>query len=128
MSAHAQRGAGLAAGRLAKAKALGETISFSHVGGSANTLYIEILRPAHTVELLKDGVVAGVAQGMEFLIPVQTNFAYPSGDTEPIRPGDKCSYRSRDHFVVECAASEDYGYTYRVKAVERKMHSLGANP
>lgn len=126
MSVQETIGQAIAIGQLAKARALGETILLYHRANSAVTLYVLVPKVPGGAVGEQDGphLVEGRAETLS--IPTgQAGFAYPSGNTEPVVPGDYYTRRSRTYQILEIQ-TEDYGYTYTVKSVQKKHVALGA--
>lgn len=108
---------------LAEAKAMGETISFSHRGAGASTLYALVL--GESLNLDRAGGMLVQERQREFIIPVQTGFAVSADDTEPICAGDTITWKSKVYSVVDPIVKLDGERVYRVTTVQQKTLGMG---
>ena len=126
MSVQDTIGKAIAAGLLAKARALGEQIVLYHRNNAAVTLYCIIPKKPGGMVGESDGLHLDDARTIVVLVPTgQTGFAVPTAEAEPVSPGDYYTRRGRDHQILEIEL-QDYGYTYQLKAVEKQRLDTGA--
>lgn len=119
-------GKAIAIGKLAKARALGESIALYHRNNAAVTLYVILPKTPGGSIGESDGLHVSEGRAETLLVPTgQTGCEYASGIAEPIAPGDYYTRRSRSMQIIE-VQSEDYGYTLRIKGVETKRVATGA--
>jgi hypothetical protein len=122
MSTLAERiGQALARAKLAQVRAMGGTVSFSHRGAAAVTLYAEITESAHALELSRAGHSVTEERILRLVVPTdQPGFAAPTNGLEPVTPGDKVVHRGRTYFVCPPVRTEAYGQIYRLRCSERR--------
>ena len=125
MSLQTDIGAIEAAAILVEAQVFGETVSITHRSGSSATLYA-LVKPLGTARF-REGRTTSEMRRIEVRLPVQSGFAYPTGDTEPIIDGDMITWRGRNHVVLPPIVMESDGHVYVIEAQEEKPISTGPN-
>lgn len=123
MSAFTRIGAAQAAGVLAEAKAIGVTITISHRGAVAVTLYALIAK--NEIGKVEDAGAVIETRVLQLIVPVQTGFATPSGEAEPVTPGDVVSYLSREYLVTDPVDADAEQCVYRLRCIEAKALNAG---
>ncbi|MCK6470418.1 MAG: hypothetical protein L6R28_01620 [Planctomycetes bacterium] len=119
MNAFDSIGTALARARAALLKSLGVTVTFSHRGAAGVALRAGIVSES-TEGAASPGHFAE-ERVLELLVPAgQAGFAAPTGDAEPVVPGDSVQYRARTYHVAAPIAKDRYGRLYRLRCVERK--------
>lgn len=108
---------------LALARRLGVTISLSHRGARAATLYARVLEQS----LLRrdQGSIVTELRAVTFELAVQEGFPHAQRSVEPITVGDAITYRERAHEVIAPVRKDRGGWIYKVRAIEHKRLASG---
>jgi hypothetical protein len=116
----------LARAHLARARAFGTTVLFSHRGGSPVTLYAELPDDARALDAAHGGEHLTEERVLRLDVPTgQAGFAYPTGGAEPVTPGDTVVHRGRTYYVREALRIRAFGHVYTLHGVERKRLASG---
>jgi hypothetical protein len=116
-------GRGLARANLAVARRIGISGLFSHASAAEVTLYANVLKDA--IEQIETSAGLVEKRVLTLQIPVQTGFAYSSNEAEPISPGDRFTFNSREWFALQPIDKDATGRNYVVRFVEDKPSTLG---
>jgi hypothetical protein len=117
----------LARAHLARARALGTTVRFSHRGAAAVTLYAELPADGVARELAREGPHQAEERRLCLDLPTgQEGFAHPEGEEEPVAPGDTVVHAGRTYFVRASPRLKAFGHVYTLHCVERKRLASGA--
>jgi len=114
---------GAAAVALDILKAFGVQVQFSHRGAAAVTLWADPGDQQFDTDSPTRGVVNEIRE-IVFTIPLQTNFAAATAEAEPVSPGDKITYLSREWFV-QTIERDAVGAVYTLRCEQRKRLSSG---
>ncbi len=125
MAIYNDLGAAEALAELAVARATGVSISLSHEGGSAVSLYASVLSDYNRVEDKFDHRRQVEAGELTLLIPVQTGLSVQSGVNKPIVQGDVVVYNSRRYVVHGDVDVQSNGYVFIVRSREDRSHTVG---
>jgi hypothetical protein len=113
-------GRSIAVALLAKARAMGDTISLSHRGAAGITLYVSVRKEPTQQRIYEAGGIEAEERECELDIPTgQTSFAYSTSLADPVEVTDVFTWRGRS-WSIQSAQSMQYGFLWRVKAVEIK--------
>jgi hypothetical protein len=118
-------GRSIAVALLAKARALGDSISLSHRGATAITLFVSVKKEPTSASYVDAGGIESEQRECELDIPTgQTSFAYSTTEAEPLECGDIFTWRGRA-WSIQSHSALQFGFVHRVKAVESKALRQG---
>ncbi|MCZ7645297.1 MAG: hypothetical protein M5U26_08435 [Planctomycetota bacterium] len=124
MSRFDRLGEAAARASLNVARRAGVQVSFTHRDEDPVTLWAQVL--SNRVELVRRGLVDVALRVLTLEIATgQTGFEAPSGEPEPVTPGDVVTYQSRAHAVLEPIGKNAQGTVYLLRCVEEKELGRG---
>lgn len=123
MAARERIGAGIARGKLALARRMRTSMSLSHRGAGANTIYFNSL--GESIGTVQHGGTLEEGRIWWIEVPVQANFAAASTEAEPVTPGDKATILGREYAVLDPIEKDWTGYIYKLKLFEEKTLNIG---
>lgn len=104
-------------------KTFGVQVTFSHRGAAAVTIWVDAGDQNFAAESESRGIVDEIRE-IVFTVPLQTGFAAATAEAEPVSPGDKITYLSRDWFV-QTIERDAVGAVYTLRCTQRKRLSSG---
>jgi hypothetical protein len=112
-----------AAIKLTLAQSLGTTVTLSHRGAAAATLYVRVLR--ETNERASENGIETELRVLTLEVPTQSGFARTATEAEPVTPGDLVTYLARAYLVLAPVEKDAGGFVYTLRCVERKRLAAG---